>query len=297
MPSRFPAGRRSTRSISWPRRTSTSASPPWRSRSPISTCTTSSRGRSASPPSCAARGGAERLVWTTGAWPLWHALEVAEPALRRRIEDAVVAGDLVWHALPVTTHTELMDRGLAEAGLGISAELDERFGRRTIAAKMTDVPGHTRGLVPILAAAGVRLLHLGVNPAWPMPDVPPVFRWRAARRQRGRGRVPGGRLRRVPSRARMHRGARVRAHLRQPRSAVGRRRAREPCRAPRRGARGDGRGLDARRVHRGAARQRCGRRPPRGHGRDRRPVDLRCRHRSAEGGPVPLDPPGARRPA
>ena len=81
--------------------------------------------------------------------------------------------------LPLTTHTELMDRRLAEAGLGISAELDERFGRRTIAAKMTDVPGHTRGLVPILAAAGVRLLHLGVNPAWPVPDVPPVFRWQA----------------------------------------------------------------------------------------------------------------------
>jgi len=125
------------------------------------------------------RGGDERLVWSTGAWPLWHALEVAEPQLRRRIEDAIVAGDLAWHALPLTTHTELMDRGLAEAALGISAELDDRFGRRTIAAKMTDVPGHTRGLVPILAAAGVRLLHIGVNPAWPVPDVPPVFRWRA----------------------------------------------------------------------------------------------------------------------
>lgn len=126
------------------------------------------------------RGGDERLVWTTGAWPLWHALEVAEPVLRRQLEDAVAAGDLAWHALPLTTHTELMDRRLAEAGLGISAELDARFGHRTIAAKMTDVPGHTRGLVPILAAAGVRLLHIGVNPAWPVPDVPPVFRWRSA---------------------------------------------------------------------------------------------------------------------
>ena len=42
---------------------------------------------------------------------------------------------------------------------------------------MTDVPGHTRGIVPLLAAAGVRFLHLGVNTASPVPDVPDVFRW------------------------------------------------------------------------------------------------------------------------
>ena len=30
---------------------------------------------------------------------------------------------------------------------------------------MTDVPGHSIGLVPILADAGVSLLHVGVNPA------------------------------------------------------------------------------------------------------------------------------------
>ncbi len=43
---------------------------------------------------------------------------------------------------------------------------------------MTDVPGHTRGLVPVLAAAGVELFHVGVNPAAAAPDVPPLFRWR-----------------------------------------------------------------------------------------------------------------------
>ncbi|MCU1453543.1 MAG: hypothetical protein JWN46_1689, partial [Acidimicrobiales bacterium] len=126
-----------------------------------------------------ARGGPERLVWTTGSWPLWWALERRSGPARRRLEQAIAAGDLAWHALPLTTHTELMDAALVEAGLGISAELDRRFGRRTVAAKMTDVPGHTRALVPLLAAAGVTLLHLGVNPAWPVPDVPPVFRWRS----------------------------------------------------------------------------------------------------------------------
>jgi len=72
----------------------------------------------------------------------------------------------------------LLDASLFEHGLGLSRELDARFGRETIAAKSSDVPGHTRGIVPLLAAAGIRFLHIGVDPGCVMPDVPPVFRWR-----------------------------------------------------------------------------------------------------------------------
>lgn len=127
------------------------------------------------------RGGPEGLVWTTGSWILHRALAAEAAAGRAAVADAVARGDLAWHAYPFTTHTELMDVELARAGLGISQELDQRFraGRPTTAAKMTDVPGHTRGLVPLLAEAGVTFFHVGVNPAWPVPDLPPVFRWRA----------------------------------------------------------------------------------------------------------------------
>jgi hypothetical protein len=124
------------------------------------------------------RGGEERLVWTTGSWLVYEYLERAGPAERRAMEEAIGAGDIAWHALPFTTHSELMDESLFAFGLGLSAELDRRFGRRTIAAKMTDVPGHTRGIVPLLAAAGVELLHIGVNGASTPPDVPPAFVWR-----------------------------------------------------------------------------------------------------------------------
>ncbi len=125
------------------------------------------------------RGGPERFVWTTGSWLVHTFLERTDAAGRRAAEEAIAAGDLAWHALPFTTHTELADVPLVEAGLEIAARLDHRFGRRTIAAKLTDVPGHTRGLVPLLAAAGVELLHIGVNPVATVPDVPPVFRWRS----------------------------------------------------------------------------------------------------------------------
>ena len=122
-------------------------------------------------------GGPERLRWTTGSWILNEALESASSAGRRQLDAAIDAGDLCWHALPFTLHTEYCDRSLVEHGLSISAELDERYGRRTRAAKVTDVPGHTRGLVSVLADAGIDLLHVGVNPASSPPRVPDRFRW------------------------------------------------------------------------------------------------------------------------
>jgi Domain of unknown function (DUF5054) len=124
------------------------------------------------------RDGPERLIWTTGSWLIYEYLERASPDRRRSLKEAIEAGDVVWHGLPFTTHSELVDPGLFEYGLGLSQELDARFGRETIAAKMTDVPGHTRAIVPLLADAGIRFLHIGVNPGSTPPEIPPVFRWR-----------------------------------------------------------------------------------------------------------------------
>lgn len=124
-------------------------------------------------------GEQDRFVWTTGSWLIYEYLEQAVPAQRERMEKAILAGDIVWHGLPFTTHSELMDVDLFRFGLSLSKELDARFGRKTIAAKMTDVPGHTLGIVPLLADAGIQFLHIGVNPASTPPEVPPVFTWRS----------------------------------------------------------------------------------------------------------------------
>ena len=120
----------------------------------------------------------ERFIWTTGSWLIYEFLEKAPPAERAKLEAAIEAGDITWHGLPFTTHSELLDSSLFEFGLSLSHELDRRFGKKTIAAKMTDVPGHTRSIVPLLEAAGIEFLHIGVNPASTPPDVPPVFVWR-----------------------------------------------------------------------------------------------------------------------
>ncbi|MEN6324332.1 MAG: DUF5054 domain-containing protein [Proteiniphilum sp.] len=121
----------------------------------------------------------DRYVWTTGSWLIYKFLNEAAPDMRSRLEKAIERGDIVWHGLPFTTHSEVADPSLYNLGLQLSAQLDKRFGKKTISAKMTDVPGHTRGIVPLLAKNGIQFLHIGVNSACPIPDVPPLFVWRA----------------------------------------------------------------------------------------------------------------------
>lgn len=117
--------------------------------------------------------------WTTGSWLIWDHLKTQTADKVARLEEGIRNGIIAWHALPFTTHTELMSRPLFAQALLLSAELDKRFGRTTRAAKMTDVPGHTLGAVEVMAEHGIEFLHLGVNAACPVPDVPPLFRWQA----------------------------------------------------------------------------------------------------------------------
>lgn len=117
------------------------------------------------------------FCWTTGSWLIYEYLRTASPENRAALEEAIKNGDIRWHGLPFTTHTELMSSELFEYGLSLSARLDRKFGKKTIAAKMTDVPGHTKAIIPFLKNAGIEFLHLGVNPASAVPDVPEIFRW------------------------------------------------------------------------------------------------------------------------
>jgi hypothetical protein len=127
----------------------------------------------------AGEGMKDRYQWTTGSWLVYRYLEEASGENRRRMERAIERGDFTWHGLPFTTHTELMDKSLFKLATSYSAILDERFGRKTLAAKMTDVPGHTRGMIPVMAESGIELFHVGVNTGSAMPGVPPLFVWKS----------------------------------------------------------------------------------------------------------------------
>ncbi|MEH7009832.1 DUF5054 domain-containing protein [Neobacillus niacini] len=124
--------------------------------------------------------GNVKFVWTTGSWLIHEFLQTASQENRVRMEEAIREGRMVWHGLPFTTHTEIMDASLFEFGISLAQNLDRQFGKTTIAAKMTDVPGHTIAIVPMLAKHGIQYLHLGVNMVSKNPKVPKVFVWRAA---------------------------------------------------------------------------------------------------------------------
>src|SRR5580704_9466561 len=55
------------------------------------------------------QSGSQRYVWTTGSWLLYEYLEQATPEERARMEKAIAASDIAWHALPFSWQTELMD--------------------------------------------------------------------------------------------------------------------------------------------------------------------------------------------
>ncbi|WP_120461859.1 DUF5054 domain-containing protein [Paenibacillus aceti] len=118
------------------------------------------------------------FIWTTGSWLIHHLLKHGTAEEKQRAEEAIAKDYLRWHGLPFTTYTELYDSELLDYSIQMAMRLDERFGKHTIAAKMTDVPGHTRSLVTHMAKAGLKYLHLGVNPSSHVPHVPEMFLWR-----------------------------------------------------------------------------------------------------------------------
>ncbi len=120
----------------------------------------------------------KKFAWTTGSWIIKEALENGTAEQREAVRQALIDRNLVPHALPLTLHTELLDEDTLDYGLSIIDKLDKIRGEKTVSAKMTDVPGHTKGLVPALARHGIKLLHLGVNGASALAQVPPCFLWR-----------------------------------------------------------------------------------------------------------------------
>lgn len=123
-------------------------------------------------------GNSKKFVWTTGSWILCEAIKHSNAKNRRLLIAALENGDIAPHALPFTLHTELLDYDTLEYGISLVKSLNKIKGSKTISAKMTDVPGHTKALLPLLYNNGIKLLHIGVNGASAIPDVPECFLWK-----------------------------------------------------------------------------------------------------------------------
>ena len=120
----------------------------------------------------------KNFIWTTGSWIIKEALENSDAEKKEKLIQALKDGNIVPHALPFTTHSELFDKDTFDFGLSIVDDIDEIRGVKTVSAKMTDVPGHTKAIVPLLEKHGVKLLHIGVNGVSAVPEVPECFLWK-----------------------------------------------------------------------------------------------------------------------
>lgn len=123
----------------------------------------------------------EKFIWTLPAFPLYYALNTTSDDIRMRSEKLIASGQIRWHALPFTLRTEFFTKEELCHSLNYAKTLSDKYKKpMPIAAKMTDVPGHTQALVDVLCENGIKFLHLGCNPASTTPKVPTLFWWESS---------------------------------------------------------------------------------------------------------------------
>lgn len=124
--------------------------------------------------------GKLKYVWTMPSWPLKIITERCGEKLRKDLDLLIEREQIVWHALPFTSHTDFCGGEEYIEGLRFGRDLSEIYHKPyKISAKMTDVPGHSIMLPAILSGAGVKFLHLGCNEFASPPKVPFLFYWQA----------------------------------------------------------------------------------------------------------------------
>ena len=117
----------------------------------------------------------------TGTTPDDHPACVLCPdaSLVALVEKAIADDVITWHAFPFNAEPELADSTLLRAGIDSVRRLDKRFGKanKTVISQR-DVPGVTRGIVPIMAEQGVLAFSEGCNAQIQPPQTPgPLFNW------------------------------------------------------------------------------------------------------------------------
>jgi len=123
----------------------------------------------------------QQFVWTLPGWPLAKIMDdwPGQTAERQdRLRQAFREGRFVVHALPFTTHTELLEPEDLVRGLGYASRLSRAASLELPRdAKMTDVPCHAWIMPTLLKHAGVDFLHLGCNAGSHPVEVPTLFWW------------------------------------------------------------------------------------------------------------------------
>ena len=76
----------------------------------------------------------KNFIWTTGSWIIKEALENSDAEKKEKLIQALKDGNIVPHALPFTTHSELFDKDTFDFGLSIVDDIDEIRGVKSESA-------------------------------------------------------------------------------------------------------------------------------------------------------------------
>jgi hypothetical protein len=133
------------------------------------------------------RGSATPYALTTHAFLLAEYLDGAAGCAHARpnasalgaMRAAIAAGDLRWHAQSANYFPEALDAASFRAQLAVADGLNSQFGKAwgTLLMKSTDVAGLSRSVIPLLAAAGRRGVHMGTNAKITESKVAQAFTW------------------------------------------------------------------------------------------------------------------------
>lgn len=72
----------------------------------------------------------KKFICTTGSWIIKEALKNSTLENKEKLINALKCGNIVPHALPFTTHTELLDEDLAEYAISIVDDIDKIRGKK-----------------------------------------------------------------------------------------------------------------------------------------------------------------------
>ena len=92
---------------------------------------------------------------------------------------AVARNHITWQAYPHDAQLEVISPALIKAGLFHTFALDDRFNqtrKRTLSQR--DVPGLTRGSIPLLRSMNISTVTVGQNSGASIPEIPSCFVWR-----------------------------------------------------------------------------------------------------------------------
>ncbi|MBP5511028.1 MAG: hypothetical protein J6Z49_08935 [Kiritimatiellae bacterium] len=126
---------------------------------------------------------AQWIRWTLPAWSMDIMLDgTYAPERRARLEEAVRTRRLLCQAMPFTIEAEASDLEEMVRLLSYGSDISRRFGIDLPRhAKQSDVPEQAWAMPTVLAQAGVKFLHIGINQGCKqngsLSKIPPLCWW------------------------------------------------------------------------------------------------------------------------